>query len=174
MSVQAWLVIGVISSGNWHDKRDSTCSFDGCRSMNTTGHYKERRRTPKMLVSFLVMTSFTISNQIAFNLSWHDKNGTCVHSYNSIVQLMLPIHLSTHTATAIGYHARHQPAHQDQLGVRFLAQGHFDTPREGIEPATLWLPEGCSHHLEPHVRCILWCNSRAQMHSSPSRGVSSQ
>ena len=31
----------------------------------------------------------------------------------------------------IGCHARYQPARQEQLGVRCLAQGHFDTPRVG-------------------------------------------
>ena len=36
-----------------------------------------------------------------------------------------------HTPTAIGCHARYQPARQEQLGVRCLAQGHFDTPRVG-------------------------------------------
>ena len=33
--------------------------------------------------------------------------------------------------TAIGCHARYQPARQEQLGVRRLAQGHFDTARVG-------------------------------------------
>ena len=42
-----------------------------------------------------------------------------------------PIHTHIHTPTAIGCHARYQPACQEQLGVRCLAQGHFDTPRGG-------------------------------------------
>ena len=42
-----------------------------------------------------------------------------------------PIHTHIHTPTAIGCHARYQPARQEQLGVRCLAQGHFDTPRVG-------------------------------------------
>ena len=37
----------------------------------------------------------------------------------------------THTPTAIGCHARYQPARQEQSGVRCLAQGRFDTPRVG-------------------------------------------
>ena len=41
------------------------------------------------------------------------------------------IHTQIHTPTAIGCHARYQPARQEQLGVRCLAQGHFDTPRVG-------------------------------------------
>ena len=40
-------------------------------------------------------------------------------------------HSPIHTPTAIGCHARYQPARQEQLGVRCLAQGHFDTPRVG-------------------------------------------
>ena len=65
-----------------------------------------------------------------------------------------PIHPFTHshTPTAIGCHARYQAARQERLGVRCLAQGHFDTPRVGIEPATLRLPDDCSYllsHIAP-------------------------
>ena len=42
-----------------------------------------------------------------------------------------PNHTHIHTSTAIGCHARYQPARQEQLGVRCLAQGHFNTPRVG-------------------------------------------
>ena len=42
-----------------------------------------------------------------------------------------PLHTDIHTPTAIGCHARYQPAHQEQLGVRCLAQGHFNTARVG-------------------------------------------
>ena len=48
---------------------------------------------------------------------------------------------------AIGCHARYQPARQEQLGVGCLAQGRFDTPGVGIEPATLRLPGDSSYHL---------------------------
>ena len=37
----------------------------------------------------------------------------------------------TNTPTVIGCHARYQTARQEQLGVRCLAQGHFNTPRVG-------------------------------------------
>ena len=47
------------------------------------------------------------------------------------VQFMPFIHTHIHTTTAIGCHSRYQPARQEQLGVRCLAQGHFDTPRVG-------------------------------------------
>ena len=50
------------------------------------------------------------------------------------VWLMLHIHAHSLGPTAIGYHARNQPARQEQLGVRRLAQGHFDTPRVGSNP----------------------------------------
>ena len=60
-----------------------------------------------------------------------------------------PIHTHIHTRTAIGCHARYQPAHQEQSGVRCLAQGHFDMPgwdRTGNPPTArrLLLPP------EPH------------------------
>ena len=58
-------------------------------------------------------------------------------------------HSHTHTPTAIGCHARYQPARQEQLGVWCLAQGHFDTP-SGIETATLRLPDDSSYILS-HV-----------------------
>ena len=49
------------------------------------------------------------------------------------------IHIHIHTPTAIGCHARYQPARQEQLGVGCLAQGHFDTPRVGSN----WQPFDC-------------------------------
>ena len=58
-----------------------------------------------------------------------------LHLYSTFIQSTLQfmplIHTHIHTPTAIGCHARYQPAHQEQLGVRCLAQGHFDTPRVG-------------------------------------------
>ena len=64
-------------------------------------------------------------------------------------------HTHIHTPTAIGCHVRYQPARQEQLGVRCLAQGHFDTPRVRIEPATLRLPDDSSYllsHIAPKVQ----------------------
>ena len=64
-----------------------------------------------------------------------------------------PIHTHIHTPTAIGRHARYQPARQERLGVRCLAQGRFDTPRVGIKPATLQLPDNSSYllsHIAPN------------------------
>ena len=60
-------------------------------------------------------------------------NGLHLYSafIQSAVQFMPLIHTHIHTPTAIGCHARYQPARQEQLGVRCLAQGHFDTPRVG-------------------------------------------
>ena len=60
-------------------------------------------------------------------------NGLHLYSafIQSAVQLMPLIHPFTHTFMAIGCHARYQPAGQEQLGVRCLAQGHFDMPRVG-------------------------------------------
>ena len=31
-----------------------------------------------------------------------------------------------------------RPAHQEQFGVSYLAQGHFDMQTKGIKPATFW------------------------------------
>ena len=50
----------------------------------------------------------------------------------------LPINTHTHTHTN-SEKAAMQSAHWKQLGVRCLAQGHFDPPPRGIEPATLRL-----------------------------------
>ena len=62
-----------------------------------------------------------------------------LHLYSAFIQSAVqfyashsPIHTHIHTPTAIGCHARYQPARQEQLGVRGLAQGHFDTPRVGL------------------------------------------
>ena len=64
-----------------------------------------------------------------------------LHLYSAFIQSALQFmplihpftHTHIHTPTAIGCHARHRPTHQEQLGVRCLAQGHFDTPRGGSD-----------------------------------------
>ena len=44
----------------------------------------------------------------------------------------------THSHTGGGgNHARHQPAHREQLGVQCLAQGHFDSKAPDT-PGTFW------------------------------------
>ena len=73
-----------------------------------------------------------------------------LHLYSAFIQsavqfrpLIHPfthIHTHIHTPTAIGCHARYQPARQEQLSVRGLAQGHWHY-QGGIEPATLRLPD---------------------------------
>ena len=55
-----------------------------------------------------------------------------LHLYSAFIQSTLQFMPLIHPPMAIGCHARHQPAHQEQLGVRCLAQGHFDTPRVGL------------------------------------------
>ena len=74
-----------------------------------------------------------------------------LHLYSIFIQstvqfmpLIQPFTQHTYTPTAIGCHARCQPAHQEQLGVRCLAQGHT---QGGIEPATLRLPDDSSYIL---------------------------
>ena len=68
----------------------------------------------------------------------HRKMVNGLHLYSAFIQsavqfmpLIHPSHTHIHTPTAIGCHARYQPARQEQSGVRRLAQGHFDTPRVG-------------------------------------------
>ena len=83
-----------------------------------------------------------------------------LHLYSAFIQSATiyashsPIHTRTHTPTAIGCHARYRPARQEQSGVRRLARRHFDTPKDGIEPATLRLP-GDSSYLLSHVAPVL-------------------
>ena len=81
-------------------------------------------------------------------------NGLHLYSafIQSAVQLMLLIHPFTHTA--IGCHARYQPARQEQLGVRCLAQGHA---QGGIEPATLRLSDDCSYLLSHECFTNILC-----------------
>ena len=65
----------------------------------------------------------------------------------SAVQFMPLIH----TPKAIGCHARHQPARQEQLGV---ISGTLRHAQGGIEPANLRLPDDCSYllsHIAPSV-----------------------
>ena len=56
-----------------------------------------------------------------------------VHLYNASKALYRDCALrSPHSHTdARRNHARHQPAHREQLGFQRLAQGHFDTKSEG-------------------------------------------
>ena len=37
-----------------------------------------------------------------------------------------------------GCDAKCRPAHQEQFGVQYLAQGHFGMQARGLEPATVW------------------------------------
>ena len=74
-------------------------------------------------------------------------NGLHLYSVFTIYFSYSPIHTHIHTPTAIGCHARYQPARQEQLGVRCLAHGHFDTPRVGFKPATLQLQDNSSYRL---------------------------
>ena len=52
--------------------------------------------------------------------------------------LSSPFHTHIHTPTC---HASYQSAHLEQLGVRCLAQGHFDTSRVGLNRQQLLPPE---------------------------------
>ena len=90
-------------------------------------------------------------------------NGLHLYSafIQSAVQFMPLIHPFTRTPTAIGCHARHQPARQEQLGVRRLAQGHFDTARLGSnrQPSdcqTTALPPEPYRPISPIYFNMLW------------------
>ena len=77
-----------------------------------------------------------------------------LHLYSAFIQsavqftpLIHPFthpHTHIHTPTAIGCHAKYQPTRQEQLGVRGLAQGHFDTPRVGLNRQPADLPDDSS------------------------------
>ena len=58
---------------------------------------------------------------------------SAIHLYSAFIQSAIQFmpHSPIHTPTAIGCHPRYQPARQERLGVRCLAQGHFNTPRVG-------------------------------------------
>ena len=73
-----------------------------------------------------------------------------VHLYSTFIQGALHrlcisfTHSHTHIHTLMGdgggNHARHQPAHREQLGVQSLAQGLFDTNSGGARDRTGNLP----------------------------------
>ena len=92
----------------------------------------------------------------------HMVNGLHLYSafIQSAVQFMHLIHPFTHThihtTTAIGCHARYQPARQEQLRVRCLAQAHFDMLRVWL--ATLRLPDDSSYLLllSSYMHPYLW------------------
>ena len=88
-----------------------------------------------------------------------------LHLYSAFIQSALqfyashsPIHTHIQTPTAIGCHARYQPAHQEQLGVRRLAQGHFDTPTVGSnrQPSNCQTTALTSWAISPHLFYILY------------------
>ena len=54
-----------------------------------------------------------------------------LHLYSAFIRSAVQFMPLIHPTTAIGCHARYQPARQEQLGVRCLAQGHCDTLRVG-------------------------------------------
>ena len=59
------------------------------------------------------------------------RNLYSIDASHSLTHTHTHTHTHTRTPTPIGCHARHQPARQEQLGVRHFAQGLFDTPRVG-------------------------------------------
>ena len=61
-------------------------------------------------------------------------------------------HTHSHALTPIGCHARYQPARQEQLGVRCLAQGHFNRPRVGSnrQPSDRQMTALTSWAISPH------------------------
>ena len=69
----------------------------------------------------------------------------------------------SHTPTAIGSHARYQPAHQEQFGS-VSCSGTLRHAQSGIEPATLRLPDNSSYllsHIAPlWLKC--YCNIKTE------------
>ena len=63
------------------------------------------------------------------------------HLYSAFIKSAVKFMLLIHPSTAIGCHARHQSARQEQLGIKFLAQEYFNTPRvdwTGNLPTARW------------------------------------
>ena len=62
--------------------------------------------------------------------------------YNDILHIHPFIHSVNHSHTdGGGYHARCQPAHREQFGVQFLAQGHVGEVRESRAQTTRPTPQ---------------------------------
>ena len=64
-----------------------------------------------------------------------------MHLYSAFIQDALQCITATHSHTHSytdggGNHARHQPAHREQLGVQSLAQGLFDINSGGARDPT--------------------------------------
>ena len=106
-------------------------------------------------------------------------NGRHLYSafIQSTVQFMPLIHPFTHTLMVISCHERYQPAHQEQLGVRCLAQGHFILPREGLnrQPSdcqttalTSWAisPRPLKKRKDSYEKLAPWWNTRALKQAS--------
>ena len=110
-------------------------SLDAVTRQSNRGQYS----TPVISLSENARSHFISS---VANGKW--ANGLHLYSafIQSAVQFMPLIHPFTHSPihTSIGCHARYQPARQERLGVRCLAQGHFDTPKVR---AVVWQSEGC-------------------------------
>ena len=77
------------------------------------------------------------------------------------------IHTHIHTPTAIGCHARYQPARQEQLGVRRLCSGTLRHTQGGIETATIRLPDNSSYLLS-HIAPISATKHRDCTKAEPS------
>ena len=69
-----------------------------------------------------------------------------------------------HTPTAIGGHARSQPARQEQLRVRCLARGHFDAPGGGSnrQPSDCRTTALTSWAVSPHTAKWMMIISQAR------------
>ena len=90
-----------------------------------------------------------------------------VHLYGGFIQGALPrfcITFTIHTH-ARGNHARHQPAHRDQLGVQSLAQGHFNS-NSGGSPGLSWDPRGCHPAILPDTLPLSHCRPRLDLNGA--------
>ena len=75
-------------------------------------------------------------------------------------------HSHTHSHTNGDWlHARYQPARQEQLGVRCLAQGHFDTPRVGSnrQPSDCQMTALTSWAISPLYHFFVLLSSKASL-----------
>ena len=95
----------------------------------------------------VVVTKVYSAIQIQLSSTKSSQMVNGLHLYSAFIQSTLQfmplIHTNIRPPTAIGCQARYQPARQEQLGVRRLAQGHSDTPRVGSNRE----PSDCSYLL---------------------------
>ena len=95
-------------------------------------------------------TPTSINYHVGSNIHVHDGKWCILYSafnQSALHRLCITLtHSHTHSYTdGGGNHARHQPAHREQLGVQSLAQGLFDTNSSWGSPGSNREPSAGNH-----------------------------